>query len=66
MLYRMEDYRNKDTVGIRQRTFPKRQICSIKGPAGKRYRVAKQLISLLHKGEVDEAGAKEWVATAMA
>ena len=55
----MEDYRKKETCGIRQREYPKRQIASFKGPKSKRYRVANKLISLLQKGELREDKVKE-------
>ena len=46
VLYRLEDYkyRNRASVGIRQTTFPKRQIASISGHPKFRYRKLKSLM----------------------
>ena len=44
VLYKLEDYRMKDQVGIRQTTFPKRQIANITGPRKFRYRKLKSLM----------------------
>ena len=44
VLYRLEDYRMKANVGIRQTTFPTRQIASISGPPKFRYRKLKSLM----------------------